>query len=141
MKLSKQTDFAFRTLIYLGHCPANQLTTIQSICDFYSISSNHIAKVVMQLVRLGYIEAVRGKGGGIRLGKPAEHIPLIDIVTHFESTLSPVNCNEQPCRIIKSCKLKGLLADAMQAFLTSLTGYTLADLLDDETQAIHFLES
>ena len=95
----------------------------------------------MELVRLGYVEAIRGKGGGIRLGKPAEEIALIDIVRHFESTLNPINCNEQPCRIIKGCKLKGLLANAMQAFLTALTGYTLADLLDDETQAILFLEN
>ncbi|MEX1664532.1 Rrf2 family transcriptional regulator [Zhongshania arctica] len=141
MKLSSKTDFAFRSLIYLGHCPANELSTIQDICDFYSISSNHISKVVMELVRLGYVEAIRGKGGGIRLGKPAEEIALIDIVRHFESTLNPINCNEQPCRIIKGCKLKGLLANAMQAFLTALTGYTLADLLDDETQAILFLEN
>lgn len=94
----------------------------------------------MHLVRLGYVEATRGKGGGIRLSKSAEEIALVDVVKHFETTLTPINCNEQPCRIISSCKLKGLLDNALEAFLSALAAYTLADLLDSETQAILFLE-
>ncbi|MBW2940727.1 Rrf2 family transcriptional regulator [Zhongshania aquimaris] len=140
MKLSKQTDYAFRTLIFLGHLPSDQMTTIQHICDYYDISTNHISKVVMQLVRLGYVEALRGKGGGIRLRKPAEEIALIDVVSHFETTLKPINCSEQPCRIIRSCKLKSLLDNAMNAFLDALKNYKLADILDSETQAILFSE-
>lgn len=94
----------------------------------------------MHLVRFGYVDAVRGKGGGIRLSSPAEQIALVDIVRHFETTLQPINCNEQPCRIIRGCKLKGLLEGAMQAFLSALTGYSLADILDSETQKILFME-
>jgi len=141
MKLSKQTDYAFRTLIFLAHLPAKEQSTIQHICDYYGISSNHISKVVMHLVRLGYVEATRGKGGGIRLSKPAEEIALVDVVSHFETTLKPINCNEQPCRIISSCKLKGLLEKAVEAFLAVLAAYTLADLLDNETRAILFQDA
>ncbi len=94
----------------------------------------------MQLVRLGYVDAVRGKGGGIRLSYPAEQIALVEIVRHFETTLQPINCSEQPCRIIRGCKLKGLLEGAIQAFLSALTGYSLADILDGETQKILFME-
>ena len=141
MKLSKQTDYAFRTLIFLAHLPAEEQSTIQHICDYYGISSNHISKVVMHLVRLGYVEATRGKGGGIRLSKPAEEIALVNVVSHFETTLKPINCNEQPCRIISSCKLKGLLEKAVEAFLAVLAAYTLADLLDNETRAILFQDA
>ena len=128
MHLTKQTDFAFRVLIYLTEQPDHELVTIQEICDFYDISANHIARVVMRLVTLGYVESVRGRGGGIRLARPAESIGLKAVVRDFESTLQPINCREQPCRIIKSCQLKGILNDAMNAFLQALEPYSLADL-------------
>ncbi len=138
MKLTKHTDFAFRTLLFLAAQPREQFSSIQQVCDFYDISANHISKVVMHLVRLGYVEALRGKGGGIRLGRQPEDIRLLDVVTEFETTLRPINCSEQPCRIIRSCKLKGVLGNAMQAFLDSLAPYTLADMLssDNETQPL-----
>lgn len=139
MKLSKQTDFAFRTLLYLGQQPQGKLVNIQQVCDFYDISSNHIAKVVMRLVHLGYVDAVRGKGGGIRLGCRAEDVSLVNVVREFETTLQPINCAEQPCRIIQGCKLKGLLAKAVSAFLATLEPYSLADLLYNETTRINFI--
>lgn len=138
MKLTKQTDFAFRTLLFLASKPKEQLSNIQQICDFYDISSNHISKVVMRLVRIGYIETVRGKGGGIRLSCAPEHIQLIAVVTEFETTLRPINCDEQPCRIIHSCRLKEIFGNAMQAFVDTLSGYTLADMIDDDLQAVVF---
>ncbi|HEY9033707.1 MAG TPA: Rrf2 family transcriptional regulator, partial [Pseudomonadales bacterium] len=64
MQLTKQTDFAFRTLLYLARQPADELVNIQQLCDYYAISPNHLAKVVVKLGHLGYIRTVRGKGGG-----------------------------------------------------------------------------
>lgn len=136
MKLTKQTDFAFRTLLFLASKPGEQLSSIQQVCDFYDISANHVSKVVMRLVRLGYVEAVRGKGGGIRLGCPPESIPLLNVVTEFETTLRPINCSEQPCKVIRSCRLKSVLGVAMQAFLDALSGYTLADMIDEDLRAV-----
>ncbi|WP_372862625.1 Rrf2 family transcriptional regulator [Spongiibacter sp.] len=134
MKLTKQTDYAFRTLLFLAKQPPGQLVNIQHVCDFFDISANHISKVVMRLVRRGDVEAIRGKGGGIRLARLPEEISLLDIVKEFETTLQPINCAEQPCRIIDNCKLKKLLGDAMQAFLLSLAPYSLADVTGDELQ-------
>lgn len=135
MKLTKHTDFAFRTLLFLAEQPREQFSSIQQVCDFYDISANHISKVVMHLVRLGYVEAVRGKGGGIRLGREPDQIRLLEVVTEFETTLRPTNCGEQPCRIIRSCKLKDVLGNAMQAFLDSLAPYSLADILNNSDDA------
>ena len=129
MQLTKQTDFAFRTLLFLGQQDSNDLVRVQDVCDYYNISANHISKVVMKLVKLGYVEAVRGKGGGIRLGKPAIEINLADVVEAFETSMKPVNCTRPRCRIVTNCKLKGLLSAAMQAFMEALKSYTLQDLL------------
>ncbi len=140
MKLSKQTDYAFRTLIFLAGQPGEKLMSIQSICDYFDISANHVAKVVMRLVRRGDVIAVRGKGGGIRLARPAAEISLVEVVKEFETTLQPINCTEQPCRIISNCKLKGLLEKAMQQFLATLAPYSLADVAAGELQLLQLQE-
>lgn len=129
MQLTKQTDFAFRILIYLGQLPAGDKAQIQQVCDFYAISSNHIAKVVVKLAKLGYIKAYRGKGGGMELARPPAAINLADIVKDFETGMKPVNCEQPLCRISSNCELKGILQAAMQAFMDELARYTLADLL------------
>ena len=137
MKLSKQTDYAFRTLIFLAEQPEGELVNIQKICDFFAVSPNHLSKVVMRLVRRGDVEAVRGKGGGIRLARPAAEISLLEIVREFETTLRPINCAEQPCRILDHCRLKGILDGAVRAYLESLAPYSLADIAGGELQVLH----
>jgi len=129
MQLTKQTDFAFRTLIYLAERQDDELVHIRDICDYYQISGNHLSKVVMKLARLGYIEAVRGKGGGIRLSMAPAQINVADVVAAFETTLKPVNCDRPKCRIRSHCKLKVLLGEGMQAFLDTLRRRSLEDLL------------
>ena len=128
MQLTKQTDFAFRILIYLSQAPEGELQQIQQICDFYDISKNHLSKIVVKLVKLGYVKAQRGKGGGIYLGMKSEAINLADVVKAIEPSLQPVNCDEPVCRITANCKLKGILADSMQAFVDNLAQYHLSDI-------------
>lgn len=129
MQLSKQTDFAFRVLIYLGQLAPEQRATVNEICDYYGISANHVAKVVARLAASAWIESSRGKGGGIRLALAAEDINLAEVVALFETTLTPVNCDEPLCRINSSCQLKSVLAEAMQGFVAVLRDYSLADVL------------
>jgi Rrf2 family nitric oxide-sensitive transcriptional repressor len=129
MQLTKQTDFAFRILLYLGQLPDGELANIKVICAFYDISQNHIAKVVVKLTKLGYLASIRGHGGGIRLARPPSSINLAQVIEDFETTLKPVNCDNPPCRIVTSCQLKGLLFEASNAFLETMRQRTLADLL------------
>lgn len=134
MQLTKQTDFAFRILIYLAHCPTEERQQIQQISDYFDISQNHIAKIVVKLGKLGILQTSRGQGGGICLARPPQDIKLTDIVRSMESVLSPVNCKEPPCAISPHCRLRGLLDNAMDAFLASLEPYTLNDLLSRQLQ-------
>lgn len=141
MQLTKQTDYAFRLLMYLGRLPAEERVQIQQVCRFYDISANHLAKVVAKLARLGYITAYRGKGGGIMLAKAPAQVRLDEIVRAFEGTLQPASCDQPPCRIAASCALKGILQDAMQQFLQTLAQYTLADILDAPLQRVVMVQA
>jgi Rrf2 family nitric oxide-sensitive transcriptional repressor len=85
------------------------------------------------LAKDGYVETVRGKGGGLKLAKPAQDISIGDVVRSTEETLYVVECLADDyagdCRLNTACTLKSVLRDAQNAFLKTLDGYTLQDLL------------
>ena len=129
MQLTKQTDYAFRVLIYLAQVKEAEVVRISQISEYYAISQHHIAKIVATLSKQGWVVSVRGKGGGVSLGQSAMSINLGDVVKLFEPSLAPVNCNKPVCRILASCALRGLLDNAMQAFINTLSGHTLEDIV------------
>lgn len=128
MQLTKQTDFAFRVLIYLGTAPESW-ATIQTIASDFSISKSHLMKVVQKLVQHGYVSALRGKHGGIKLAQAPQSITLRAVIEHMETTLDPINCFEPPCVLGHGCALKRFLWQANGHYLTYLEQVTLADIL------------
>lgn len=134
MQLTIFTDYALRSLMYLAGHPG-QLCNVKEIAEHYGISRNHLVKVVHRLAQLEYIVSTKGKGGGIRLARAPEELKLGDLVQALEPHLDLVECFDRErnsCRITVNCQLKHYLADAVQAFITSLNRYTLADTIKNK---------
>ncbi len=130
MRLTTFSDYAFRVLIYVASMPEDS-ATIGDIAQAYGISQNHLTKVVHRLGRLGYLQTVRGKGGGLRLAKPAGSIGVGEVLRATEDGFALVECMSEgssDCRIERSCALKGALGEALAGFLAVLDRYTLDDL-------------
>jgi Rrf2 family nitric oxide-sensitive transcriptional repressor len=131
MRLTTFTDYCLRVLMHVGARP-DDLVNIDEIAAGYGISRNHLMKVVFRLGQLGYLETVRGKGGGMRLAKAPEQVNLGALVRQTEEDLALVECfpgGARGCRIAPVCVLRQALGEALDAFLGVLDGYTLADLL------------
>ncbi len=148
MQLTRFTDYTLRVLISVGlneRKREKRGLTIGEISVQYGISRNHLMKVVQHLARAGYLETLRGKGGGLRLGIPAAQIRLGDVIREVEGSFHIVPCFErtQPgaCVIAPACILKGVLSDALDAFLAVLDSYTLEDLLGADLRLDALLES
>lgn len=114
----------------------DERATVSDVATLFDISSNHVAKVVNQLSRFGYIRSVRGLGGGIELAKPLEEIRLGEVVERFEGNLHLLECvgTENVCVIQPFCKLKGVLAEAERIQLDYLNSVTLADVAPSRRQ-------
>lgn len=133
MRLTLHTDYALRVLIHLG-LRQDRRVAIREIAEAYRISENHLVKVVHNLGRGGFVETTRGKGGGLRLARPAEQIRVGDVVRFTEEDMALVACFQAApeggrCALIDACRLQSLLGEALAAFMAVLDSQTLADLL------------
>lgn len=134
MSLTTHTDYALRTLMYLATIDTR--STAAHVADLYGVSQHHMAKVVNQLARLGYVRSIRGIGGGIELAKQPEEILLGKVVEAFEGNIHLLDCvaTDDVCAIQSFCKLKGVLAEAERVQLDYLNSVTLADVAPTKRQ-------
>ena len=130
MRLTTLTDYALRLLMHVAQRP-ERLCTITEIAERYGISEPHLMKVTHRLALAGWLETVRGRGGGMRLAKPAHQISLGAVVRDMESDFEIVECfgSSRKCALDGDCKLAAVISDALQSFLTHLDGLSLQDVL------------
>jgi Rrf2 family nitric oxide-sensitive transcriptional repressor len=131
MQLTQYTDYGLRTLIALGLAHPRRMT-VGEISAAYRISRHHLVKIAARLAELGYVETMRGKGGGMSLARDPAQIRIGDVVRNMEAELGVVPCLESSggtCVIIPSCRLKPVLAAATDRFMAELDAHTLAEVL------------
>ena len=137
MNLTRFTDYSLRVLMYTAMLADGELANIDEIAKVYGISSNHLMKSVHKLGKLGLIETIRGRNGGFRLAKSPEEINIGWVVRQTEENWYIVECfnEERPeCILSPSCRLKGILHKALEAYLAVLDEYTLADVILNREQ-------
>lgn len=129
MQLTKFSDFALRVLMYT-HAAGDRLVTIEEMARSYRVSRAHLMKVVNALTRAGYLKAVRGRAGGLRLAKAADEIRLGDVVKTTEPDFALVECfaTGNQCVISGRCRLPGVMKEALNNFIAALNRYTLASI-------------
>jgi len=136
MQLTRFTDYCLRVLMYLS-CKQEGLTTIAELARSYRISSNHLMKVVHRLAQAGYIETVRGKGGGMRLARDPGQINLGEVVERCEETVAVLECLADgysgDCPLMPRCALRNVLRGAQRAFLDHLAAFSVQDLVESRS--------
>lgn len=131
MRMTAHSDYALRVLIYLG-LNRGRLATSEEIAKAFGISKNHLMKVVLGLANGGFIEAIRGRNGGLRLARKPERIGIGAVIRTTEEDFAIVECLGawNTCIIAAPCRLKRIMSEALAAWLEVLDNYTLADLIE-----------
>lgn len=146
MRLTLFSDFGMRALMYLSQHQRDLPITISEIAGQFDVPRNHLVKVVNRLVKLGFVTAVRGRNGGLRLTQSASALRLGDVLRGLEGNTELVDCNTPPCVLRGRCLLSGALHAGLSAFYNTMDEFTLADVCVNPTgQAIvtlhrHYLD-
>lgn len=127
MQLTRHADYALRLLVHLAGVGGARLQ-IADVAAAQAISRTHLMKIANELARGGFIEAMRGRGGGVWLARDPADIRLGDVVRAMEPCGPMVDCTS--CRLAGGCGLPAVLHKAASAFHAVLDDFTLADILD-----------
>jgi Rrf2 family transcriptional regulator, nitric oxide-sensitive transcriptional repressor len=130
MRLTYQTDYALRLLMYLA-VQGERRSSIHEVASQYGISENHLMKVTQKLAALGYVDALRGRSGGLKLACAPEDLRIGEIVRAMEPDFAIVECfgEDNTCNITPACALRHVLDEARESFLGVLDSYTLKQLV------------
>ena len=143
MRLTTYSDYSLRVLIYLSSEPREKLVNIKDIAEAYDISKNHLMKIIYNLGKMGYIETIRGRNGGIRLAKSPSEINIGEIIRKTEEDFNIVECFEHgnTCVITPVCSLKHIFNNALEQFLHVLDQYTLDDIVKNNAMLKDYFSS
>jgi Rrf2 family nitric oxide-sensitive transcriptional repressor len=130
MRLTDYTDYSLRVLMFCALHPERSIT-IAELAESHAVSKNHLMKIVNDLARNGLLQTTRGRGGGLRLLKPAADIRIGDVVRQTETDFRMVECfdaQHNSCTLTANCRLKHVFTRATQSYLNELDKVTLADI-------------
>jgi len=140
MHITQHTDYALRVLMFLA-ANEHRRPTIKEISDTFGISRNHLMKVVNALIREGFVQGMRGRGGGLRLAQPPAQIRIGTVVRVMEPGMNLVECfgTGGECLLQPGCRLTGVLSRALEAFMAQLDASTLADIVGPRQHQVMFV--
>ena len=133
MRLNQASDFALRILMLLAR--AETPMTVETISKELNLVKSHVMKIIARLAKTGVLTSHRGRNGGVELGRDASKIRIGDVVRAVESDFAIVECMQSgpsDCVFAPSCRLKGLMHEAGQAFLATLDQRTLKSIVEPE---------
>lgn len=133
MRLTRFSDIGLRVLMYLAQVDRNLLVTVAEVSGQFNVPHNHVVKIVGALVKLGWVEAIRGRNGGIRLGVPAKSLPLGTVLKALEGNKEAIDCEALACKLAGDCFLRHALKVGLDAFYEAMNRYTLAQVAGTKT--------
>ena len=132
MMISTKGRYALRILIDIAEHQPEGYVPLKESADRQEISEKYLESIVNTLVKAGFVEGLRGKGGGYRLAKPADQIVVYDVLLATEGTLVPVAClgeGAKPCSRMSICQTLPLWNGLNEVVTEYLSRFTIRDLM------------
>lgn len=133
MRLSKKSDYALRTLMYLACRTEQAPMSIRTLAAVNDIPYRFLQQIILDLKSNGWVNTVAGRDGGIVLAKGADEISMGAVVRFFDGVLAPIGCvsitHYEPCSQETVCRFRRLLLDIRNHTASLMDKTTLADLI------------
>lgn len=140
--ISTRGRYALRVLVDLAENQGDGYVTLKEVAERQEISEKYLENIVKELVRVGILEGLRGKGGGYRLGHPAEQIKVLDVLCTTEGDLAPVACLSagcKPCPRAAGCRTLPLWEGLNEVVSSYLRKFTVQDLVPRDPDSFDYV--
>ena len=131
MKLSTKGRYAVTAMMDLAIHDHEGPVTLADISNCQGISLSYLEQLFSKLRKYGLVEGVRGPGGGYRLGKPASHISIAQIIVAVDENIDATRCRgNEDCHGGDKCLTHELWADLSDKLYGFLDDLTLASFIN-----------
>lgn len=122
--ISRQTDYAARLVLHLAALPEGTQVSIAEISALRLLPVALVRRLAGPLVKAGILRTARGTGGGIRLGRAAADISLLDVIAAVEGPVVLNQCldGRHTCPFTGACPVQDAWAAATRVLEAHLAG-------------------
>ncbi len=142
MKISTKGRYAIRVMLDLAEHNTGAFIPLMDIAERQEISEKYLEAIVSVLSKSGFVQSLRGKGGGYRLTRTPEQYTAGSILKAVEGSLAPVSCLDSAvntCPRAADCKTLKMWEDFDRLVDNYFEGITLADLMNPELGADNYV--
>ncbi len=143
MVITRATEYAIRTVIYLAQQPTNDIVLKRDICRTQNVTPAFLTKILQPLIKAGIVSSQRGVGGGFLLAKDPGTITLLDILQAEEGQLKLNHCliDDDACERDAHCPAHEVWHEAQEEMVQVLQKYSVAELVQREKVKLAQLEA
>lgn len=131
--LSRKAKYGLKAMFMLAREAGKAPVLASAIAEQERVPRKFLDQILLQLTHSGLVESRRGKGGGYRLGRPADAITLGEIVRRLDGPLAPVSCVSETayrrcdeCVSEATCEVRHVMKQVREATASILDRTTLA---------------
>ncbi len=131
MQITRQTEYAVRTLLELTGIPYGQLLSTHIISEHQNIPEVFLKKTIQLLARAGLVKTQRGSQGGVGLMVPPDQITMAEVLTAVEGKVALNVClgeGDVFCPNKDTCGVRRILLRSQEAMIQELSRESLLDI-------------
>lgn len=133
-RIHRKLEYALMALEHMRQKPAGELTTTKEVCQRYKVPFDATARVLQQMVQMGFLESAQGAQGGYSLCNNLSEVSLLQLVEAVDGPLEVVRCIEGSvqtcCDIKETCNIQGPLQVFNERLAQFYAGIPVAELLN-----------
>ena len=142
MKISTKGRYAIRVMLDLAEHENGEFVTLMDIAERQEISEKYLESIMAVLSKNGFVQSLRGKGGGYKLTRRPDQYTAGSILKVMEGSLAPVSCLDgevNTCPRAAECRTIRMWQDFDRLVDEYFEGITLADLMNPELEADNYI--
>ena len=135
--VSTKGRYALRVMADLAQHSTGAYIPLADIAKRQEISEKYLESIMSVLSKKGFVDALRGKGGGYRLNRMPDAYTVGSILKAAEGSLAPVACLEEgaaPCKRAAGCSTLSMWTQFYQLIDRFFEDISLSDLMQNEAQ-------
>jgi Rrf2 family protein len=140
--ITRATEYAVRTVVFLAQQPKNQIVLKKDICKTQEVTPAFLTKILQPLIKAGIVSSQRGVGGGFLLAKPAKEVTLLDIFEAEEGPLKLNHCLVDPDVCVRDsyCSAHEAWQEAQDSMLATLRRHNIETLVKRQQENLERLK-